>query len=93
MAGAPVVVPRFSRVGIGQLTGVAGNGAEQLRVPAHPVSREQARNQLGFAVPRRTADDQARQLAIGHLLEQVDQQFRELVELKGGEGGANEVAK
>ena len=41
----------------------------------------------------RTADDQARQLTIGHLLEQVDQEFGEPVELEAGEGGADEVAE
>jgi hypothetical protein len=40
-----------------------------------------------------TADDQARQLTIGHLLEQVDQQLREPVELEGWEGRADEVAE
>jgi hypothetical protein len=49
--------------------------------------------QLGFAVPRRTANDQAREMAVGHLLQQVDQEFREPVELERGEGAADEVAE
>jgi hypothetical protein len=41
----------------------------------------------------RTADDQSRQLTIGHLLEQVDQEFGEPVELERGEGAVDEVAE
>ena len=93
MAGDPVVVPGFPAVGIGQLTRVAGDGAEQLRVPAHPVGREQARHQLAFSMAGRTADDQSRQLPVGHLLQQVDQQFGQPVELEAGEGAADEVAE
>ncbi len=40
------------RWGVSQLTGVVGDGAKQLRVPAHPVGREQAGHQLGLVVAR-----------------------------------------
>jgi hypothetical protein len=44
-------------------------------------------------VARRTADDQPRQLPIGHLLEQVNQQLGQAVELEGRERIADEVAE
>jgi hypothetical protein len=39
----------------------------------------------------RTADDQARQFSVGHLLEQVDQELGEPVELEAGEGAGDEL--
>ena len=70
-----LLIDLLQQVADGQLTGVAGDGTEQLRVPAHPVGGEQAGDQLTLPGSRRTADDQARQLPVGHLLQQIDQQL------------------
>ena len=93
MAAEAVVVAGLPAVGIGQLTGIAGDGAEQLRVAAHPVGGEQARYQLAFPVAGRCADDQPGQCSVSHLLQQLDQQLGEPVELEGGEGALDEVAE
>ena len=93
MASAAVVVARLAAVGIGQLGRIGGNGAEQLRVAAHPVGGEQARYQLAFPVAGRCADDQPGQCSVSHLLQQLDQELGEPVELEAGKGGEDEIPK
>ena len=93
MTGHPVEVAGFSGVGVGQLRRIRGDRREQMRVALQEVGREQLGDQQRFPKPRRTGDDQPAQLAIGHLLEQVDQHLGPAVEAVAGVGLGDEAAQ
>ena len=64
-----------------------------MRVALQEVGRKQLGNQETFAEPGRTGDDQAAELAIGHLLEQLDQHVSPAVEAVAGVGLGDEAAQ
>ena len=93
VAGHPVEVAGLPGVGVGQLRRVRRDRREEMRVALQEVGRKQLGDQQRFPQPRLTGDDQPAQLAIGHLLEQVDQHLGPAVEAVAGVGLGDEAAQ
>ncbi len=89
--GALVILPRIAGKRVGEFRGMTAEAHPPMRITIKEVGREEARDRFRFRVPRRQVNHHPLEIAVGHTLEDLDQDFGVSIEPVAGIGSLDEL--